>query len=134
VLEVLKLQVCKHYLNTFHSAEIYRCRPILDAKECAIGVMAACGVFEMTEPRVVEAMRILTVANDVVNYVCRDHVQGTQSFFVSFLLRPVPTANAGLATVSSSCATTQSTFTSASLAYVGLHIHITRSHGSARVL
>jgi len=83
--------------------------------------MAACGVFEMTEPRVVEAMRILTVANDVVNYVCRDHVQGTQSFVVSFLLRPVPTANAGLATVSSSCATTQSTFTSASLAYVGLH-------------
>jgi len=69
------------------------------AKECVTRKINECGILESTNPKVVEAMRYLRVANRVVNYVCRDHVEGTQSFVISLLPRPA-TTNAGLVTVS----------------------------------
>ena len=71
------------------------------AKECAIEVMNECGMFESTAPEDAETLKYYRVINEGLNYVCRDHVEGTQSFLVS---RP-PRANAGLMTVSLSYAT-----------------------------
>ena len=49
----------------------------MTAKECLRNMIVECGVLEATDPRIVAALKMLRVADDVVNYVCRDHIEGT---------------------------------------------------------
>jgi len=49
----------------------------MTAKECLRNMTVECGVLEATNPRIVAALKMLRVADDVVNYVCRDHIEGT---------------------------------------------------------
>jgi len=55
----------------------FYCRPLLAAKECAIEMMTECGVFESETPQIRAALEQLRLASDVINFVCRDRVDGT---------------------------------------------------------
>ena len=40
--------------------------------------MEVCGIFDLTHPDVLEGIRYLRMANRVLDYVCVDHIEGTQ--------------------------------------------------------
>ena len=52
----------------------------MTARDCVQSQMEECGVFGITHPDVVETIRYMRLANYALNYICRDHVEGTQSF------------------------------------------------------
>jgi len=59
------------------------CRPVLTANQCLLNKVNECGLNEFeSEPIFASGLRQLRSASVVVNYICRDHVEGTQ-YFVS---------------------------------------------------
>jgi len=75
---------------------------MMTANECIIKTTNECQVFASADPiQAISALQFRATVELVVNFVCRDHVEGTQSVVVliSFLLRQ-PTANADPVTVS----------------------------------
>jgi len=53
------------------------CRPVMTAMECVMSMTRECGIFELNDPTIIETQRQLRVVEEVVNFICRDHVEGT---------------------------------------------------------
>ena len=46
------------------------------SKDCIVNMMNECGIFELKDPRVEETLRQVRVICKLVDFVCRDHLEG----------------------------------------------------------
>jgi len=65
----------------------------MTAKECVIRKVEECEAGESTNHQLISDLRQLRVADLVLNYVCRDHLEGIRTYTVLRSLIPFTAAD-----------------------------------------